>query len=336
MATKRFVYRGALSASCVAVLLAAATTANAQSADAAVQAATVTTAGPTRPATVPAAYAITPFGYFHPSCVVRLAEGDELRPDENLVRHASGTSDKMHACSYPHYRADGERVFGDERGVKDPNISHSWIVSESVTSTTSYGYLYAEWIVPPTPASNDGQTLFFFPGLEDINDVVTILQPVLGWNSDFASAWGIASWNCCKSGTTYEATPQRVNPGDTIYGDMYATCAAGTLSCGSWVVFTYDLQNGKYSELVNTSSFGQTFNWAFGGVLEVYNIARCTDYPSFGYGAGDAISFNEIGLFNDRFAQIANPPWSLTNWAKGLTPQCGYGGSSPNQVLLTY
>ena len=28
-----------------------------------------------------------------------------------------------------------------------------------------------------------------------------------------------------------------------------------------------------------TSSFGQTFNWAFGGVLEVYNVAQCSDYP---------------------------------------------------------
>ena len=116
-------------------------------------------------------------------------------------------------CEYPHYRVDGQAVYGDEKGAKDPNISHSWIVSESVTKASgSYGGLHALWSVPPTPPSNDGQTLFYFPGLEDINDVVTIIQPVLGWNSDFASAWGIASWNCCENGTTYEARRSRSVP----------------------------------------------------------------------------------------------------------------------------
>ena len=33
-------------------------------------------AGPHRPASVPERYVITPNGYFHPSCVLRLANGD--------------------------------------------------------------------------------------------------------------------------------------------------------------------------------------------------------------------------------------------------------------------
>ena len=105
----------------------------------------------------------------------------------------------------------------------------------------------ADWTVPPTPTSNDGQTVYYFPGLQDINDVVTIIQPVLGWNADYASAWGIASWNCCESRTTYEAPPQRVSPGDTILGYMFETCVAGALSCGSWDIVTWDAQNGKLS-----------------------------------------------------------------------------------------
>jgi hypothetical protein len=296
-------------------------------------------AGPNRPATVPAGYLITPFGYFHPSCVVHLTQGDELQPGAKVIRHANGTSTSMNVCAYPHYRADGEKVMGDERGAKDPNISHSWIVSESVTTTSSFGFLSAEWSVPPAPPSNDGQTLYFFPGVEDIKDVVTIIQPVLGWNSDYESAWGIASWNCCESGTTYEATPQPVSSGDTILGYMYDTCSAGTLSCTSWDVVTWDLQNDKISELINTSSFKQTFNWAFGGVLEVYNIVQCTDYPNTpnGFpGGGHTISFNAIGLYNDKIQNIANPAWSITYWDKRGTPQCSYGGSVPKQVILDY
>ncbi len=38
----------------------------------------LTPAGATRPAAVPAGFVITPFGYFHPSCVKQLAKGDVL------------------------------------------------------------------------------------------------------------------------------------------------------------------------------------------------------------------------------------------------------------------
>ena len=149
----------------------------------------------------------------------------------------------------------------------------------------------------------------------------------------YASAWGIASWNCCVSGTTYEGPPQPVSPGDTILGYMFDTCAAGTLSCGSWDIVTWDLQNGKFSELLNTSSFKQTFNWAFGGALEVYNVVQCSDYPAT---VAPGMSFNEIGLYDYNFVQIANPGWSISNTSGGLTPQCGYGGSLPNQVILNF
>jgi hypothetical protein len=194
--------------------------------------------------------------------------------------------------------------------------------------------LFAEWTVPPIPTAKDGQTLYYFPGLEDIKDVVTILQPVLGWNHDFAKAWSIASWNCCVSGTTYESTPQHASPGDTILGYIFDTCKAGTLTCGTWDVVTWDLQNGKFTQLINTSNFKQTFNWAFGGVLEVYNIKQCADYPSNGtYWGSHAMSFNEIGLYDDSFKVVANPNWTITT-TPGLTPACGYGGSLPKQVIL--
>jgi len=38
-------------------------------------------AGPNRPPQVPEGYVITPFGYFHPSCVLRAVEGETLLAD---------------------------------------------------------------------------------------------------------------------------------------------------------------------------------------------------------------------------------------------------------------
>lgn len=312
----------------------------------------LTPAGPKRPAAVPENYVITPFGYFDPSCVAQLAAGDEVRKGEGVIRHANGSTDNIHVCAYAHFKTDGEKVVGDEhvkaqadtqldkvgaeaqgtqQATSNPTIGHAWVEYAQTRTGSSFGEMYGYWKVPPAPSKNDGQTVYLFPGMEDIKDVVTIIQPVLGWNSDYASAWGIASWNCCASGTVFEGTPARVNAGDTIFGIMYDTCKAGTLSCATWDIITEDLTNGNYSELLNTSSQGQTFNWAFGGALEVYNIAQCGDYPSNG-----SINFYGIGLYNDAFKQVSDPVWNITNASSGLTPQCSYGGYVPQQVTLNY
>jgi hypothetical protein len=282
-------------------------------------------AGPNRPAPVPEDYVITPFGYFHPSCVVHLKQGETLLEKGLVIQHADGRLTSVPACEYPHYTARGEIMAA---GAMDaPTISHSWIVSESATTSTSYGEITANWTVPSAPLSYDGQTIFFFPGLEDINDVVSIIQPVLGYNADFSKAWGIASWNCCPSGTADESSPVKVNVGDIIEGTVKSTCAAGTLSCTKWNITTEDAYTGGTTTLSNTPSEGQTFNWAFGGVLEVYSVAQCSDYPP-----NDYISFYPA-LYNDSFGLISSPSWSLTDWASGLTPQCQYGGSASSGVI---
>ena len=182
-------------------------------------------AGPRAPAEIPKGYVITPFGYFHPTCVKQLGEGDILREDEVAIEHADGSFDSMPACDYPHYDANGERVAADPADAP-PKISHSWIEDADATTATSYGELTGKWKVPPGPTTNHGQTIYFFPGLEDFKNVTTrtILQPVLGWNSDFIDEWGIASWNCCVKGTTFESSPVSVKTGDTIYGSMKDTC----------------------------------------------------------------------------------------------------------------
>jgi hypothetical protein len=287
-------------------------------------------AGPNRPANVPAGYVITPFGYFHPSCVRQLAAGETLSEDGRVLQHANGTVEKVPACAYPRYTARGEVVGAGEKAGSQ-FITHSWIESAGVTTTTSYGEITATWTVPPAPTSYDGQTVYFFPGLEDANDIVSIIQPVLGWNADFARAWGIASWNCCVNGTTWESTPAPVSTGDSILGTVESTCSAGTLACPTWDITTTDQTSGESTELSNSPSEGQTFNWAFAGALEVYSIGECSDYPPNG-----SLTF-EVGLYDYNFVQVSDPNWSITDWAEGLTPQCSYGGQvAPAQVTLDY
>ena len=52
----------------------------------------LTSARPNRPAAVPADYVLTPFGYFHPSCVNHLAEGDVVREDLKVIERKNGTT----------------------------------------------------------------------------------------------------------------------------------------------------------------------------------------------------------------------------------------------------
>ena len=292
-----------------------------------------TSAGAKRPAPVPANYVITPFGYYHPGCVKHLAQGDEIREAANLVVHKDGSSTPVTQCAFPHFRADGERVIGQEQGVKNPDISHAWIEYASIHDTVDYEQIYSEWEVPAAPTDNDGQTVYLFNGFEDINDVVTIIQPVLGWNGNGLSNWSIAAWNCCLSGDTFEGTPEPVNPGDHLEGYVFSNCSSGTRTCPSWDIVIADEDNGNYSELIDAPNNGQTFNWAFGGVVEVYNIVQCGDYPPPDYAGG--IGFHNQSVLNNRYLQIT-PAWTVTNLSSGLTPQCNYGGSTPKQVVLTY
>jgi hypothetical protein len=294
----------------------------------------LTPAGANRPAGVPAEFVVTPFGYYHPSCVNHFAEGDVLRHDLNAIQRANGTLENIEQCAYPHYRGDGQKVVGDERAVKDPNISHAWIEYASIHDGPDFGQVYSEWSVPASPTTDDGQIVYYFNGFEDINDVVTIIQPVLGWNSDYAAAWSIAAWNCCINGDVNEATPAHVNPGDHLEGYVFNNCSSGTKTCNSWDIVIKDEENGNFSQLIDTSNYGQTFNWAFGGVLEVYNIKQCSDYPPADYAGG--IGFHNQSVLNNKFVALGSPAWKITNSSSGLTPQCNYGGATPKQIVLTY
>ena len=289
-------------------------------------------AGPNRPSAVPEGYVITPFGYFHPSCVRGVGSGETVLAD-GRVQHADGTVDATApVCSYPHYTARGEVVTrgGSEAGPL--TITHSWIEDGATTTTTAYGKLTADWPVPSAPTTYHGQTVYLFPGLVDYQTDQTIIQPVLGWNSFFGEVWSIASWNCCPSGTSQYSSPVQVSTGDTIFGQIKSMCKAGVESCAKWKITTQDKTTHKSTILSKTPSEGQTFNWAQSGALEVYEIVECSDYPP-----DDATTFSKVVLYDYNYQKIANPGWSFTDYYNGLDPQCNYGGQvSPTAVTLDY
>lgn len=272
-----------------------------------------------RPAGVPARYAITPFGYFHPSCVLRVEEGETLLAD-GRVRHADGSvAANIPVCNYPHYSPKGAVVtegLRDASGNKTPGI-WGWLEYISATTDTWYGEISATWTVPPAPSTVEGQTLFFFPGFEDTIHNFSIVQPVLQWYPP--GPWAIASWNCCMQGTVWNSLPKKVNPGDTILGTIKPACANAANVCQTWEIITKDETTGKRSILRKTPAKGQVWNWGFGAVVEVYGVRQCSDFP-----ANAGVVFT-VQLYDRNGALISDPGWMGTPADAGTTPYCNYG-----------
>jgi hypothetical protein len=288
-----------------------------------------------RPETVPEGYVITPAGYFHPSCVQTLAKGERLLADGRLQHSDGSVEQSAAACNYPRYTRSGEPVSSlSSSTMENPSLLPEvtgWLENANVSTgspTKAYGALIAHWTVPPQPRKNDGQTLFFFPGFEDIDGTQSILQPVLRWAG---GQWDIESWNCCLNNIVTESPVVYVEPGHRIYSSVTSACASGTLSCSTWNVLTLDMTTGESTTLSNTPSDGQVFNWAFGGVMEPYYVISCEDYPP-----DWQISFEAVRLFDENLKEIANPKWSdVSNTT--ATPQCSYAvKSEAHQITLDY
>ena len=286
-------------------------------------------ASSTRPAGVPLDYVITPAGYFHAACVVQLDDGEQLTPEGDVLQRDQAVR-KVAACRHASYDMRGQLHAADAQGVDArPAAAFSGWVSDSQSSgTPPAGQMVADWIVPASPGSGGGQTLYFFPGLEASPNVVTILQPVLGWNSYGNNTWTMANWNCCKSGTVYTGNPITVRPGDQIHGAMAGTGCTRTSPCSSWAVTSTDVSTGQTTTL-KTASYGQLFNWYFGGVMEVYGVGACTQLPASG-----SITFTNV-LVHDTSNAIVTPTWRP--YVASGAPRCNYGvNASANQTQLTF
>jgi hypothetical protein len=271
-------------------------------------------AGPNRPGNVPEGYVITPFGYFHSSCVQPIKEGETLRAN-GTIQHADGSVTGGTTCAHVRFTPDGKPKQADVPNPKTPAVT-GWAESAAVVAPTNHSYsaIFDTNKVPANPSNDEGQTLYFFPGLEDINDQSTsILQPVLEY---FSHAWTVSNWNCCINGVTTNSTPITTAPGHSIVSTTTENCRAGALSCSTWNILSVDAQTRESTTLSKTPSEGQIFNWAFGAVTEVYNVNTCADFPP-------AAEIYQTLVFDETF-HLTNPKWAVSTNTTA-TPNCSYG-----------
>ncbi|HUJ11436.1 MAG TPA: hypothetical protein VL171_15575 [Verrucomicrobiae bacterium] len=161
------------------------------------------------------------------------------------------------------------------RGLKLPAPSTGWIVNSAWTNNSGnpISYFSTRWIVPPAPATDNGQTIFLFNGIDTAPTGGFILQPVLQWggsNAGGGSYWSITNWYVGNGSAMYKSLI-KVNPGDVLQGIMKLTVRSGMnfSYLSSFDSFSAaDLQVTDVDELV----------WA-NETLECYGLTQFTDYP---------------------------------------------------------
>jgi hypothetical protein len=230
---------------------------------------------------------LTPGGWRPKSSVHQIETGHHLSAKDGRLRKVHTATGKVVAdLGEVASSAPPKRPRGGGPPKKDaPYPENGWIINSgwSNTSSTPISYFGTEWVVPPAPSSQDGQTLFVWNGLEQSGSGAApegpyVLQPVLQWGQSYngtewwgGNYWAIANWYV---GSTTLAGPVLipVNPGDSLQGivTLIAQSAAGFNYTSSFAGYpTADLSVTDIAQLT----------WAC-ETLEAYNLIQGSDYPA--------------------------------------------------------
>jgi|SRR5580700_5721896 hypothetical protein len=103
---------------------------------------------------------------------------------------------------------------------------------------------------------------------------------------------------------------------------MRPDCPPGSGSCPTWNIEAEDRTTGQKTNLLKTTSAGQTWNWAFGAALEAHYVIQCSDYP-----ANNGVSLT-VKLYDENLDLISDPGWSEDPAPSNTEPYCAYTLSS--------
>ena len=155
-----------------------------------------------------------------------------------------------------------------------PAFGSGWITYASWTNATGtpVSSFSTTWVVPDPPATQSGQVIFLFPGIQNST---MIYQPVLQWGESAAGGgnyWAVASWYVDgQGGLALHSNLVQVNPGDTLVGVMSLTGQSGSQ-------FSYNcVFQGIANASLSISNVDQ-LTWLI-ETLECYGITKASDYP---------------------------------------------------------
>lgn len=220
---------------------------------------------------------LTPGGYRPRSLVREVGEGLALRAAGGVVKRLDISTSVL---------LDTEAVTLMAEEV--PALGSGWVAYAFWNNGTgrSIQTFRTTWTVPRAPATQSGQTIFLFNGIQNYGANFGILQPVLQWGTSAAGGgpfWSVASWYVTSGGQAFHTQLVQVNEGDTLVGVM--SLAGQTGNSFSYV--------SEFEGMANTSlpvnNIAELL-WC-NETLEAYNISQCSDYP-----ASDVTTFGSIDI----------------------------------------
>lgn len=221
---------------------------------------------------------LTPGGYRPRSLVHKVEPGHKLDAAEGRLRTLTASGQVVAEHGEIPRRAAGTPLMPGNvmrRPGIAPALGSGWIVYADWSNNTGkpVSSFATTWAVPPAPATQSGQTIFLFNGIQNST---MIYQPVLQWGPSAAGGgnyWAVASWYADgQGGHSFYSSLVQVNPGAALVGVM-------TLTGQSGAAFSYDC---KFQGLANTDLPIQNveqLTWCI-ETLEAYGVTQCSDYPN--------------------------------------------------------
>jgi len=272
---------------------------------------------------------ITPYGKRVRECVLEVESGSHIyESGENLriTQEQNGVVLSSYEVVVPQIcHTDGfvekqKRMMAEKRRAqKYTNLGESpvpdgWLDNAGAYPLGQSGNIskfIGNYIVPGDPASDNGQVLFYFIGMQDNNyAAVNILQPVLTWGNG-VKGWNLASWDWCPKNITVQSkTITGFGAGDTI------KCTIQRQDDSTWIIDSTIAKSGANTTLV--SHVGTyLYDWA-DVTLEVYSTATCSEF------AKGPMEFQDLYLYGAT-NNVLSPSWSLTG-ATGCSGSIKFDG----------
>ena len=105
-----------------------------------------------------------------------------------------------------------------------------------------------------------------------------------------------------------------MSSGHLVHGVMTGSSCDGGV-CDSWQIVSEDATSGQ-SSVYNTTAYGQTLDWTFGGVLEVYNVSNCDHFTT-----SPNVTFDQISALSTVGSPVS-PRFSSNSWTAPAS-SCG-------------
>lgn len=266
----------------------------------------------------------TPDGWYHRSCVHEIPNGAHV-DIHGQVHRKDGSAYQVSTCTHP-----GRVIVASQQRTVAPTIN-GWLEWADFQSSYNFSEINAAWHVPAAPTGSycvvfcsSNEVFYTFPGLQSSS---YIIQPVLqyGYNGDYGGEyWTLASWHCNSGSDCHHSTPISASPGDSIVGAVHASgCANGICA---WTISTIDVTKGTRSDY--TIDDTQDYGDAVGGVVEVYNLSSCDQFPTGG------VFFTGISLFNGNGQQVTPSWFNLKQSAPN--PNCDFAVTSTASTVSAH